>query len=170
MKMKQHILAALREEFAAWEGLLAGLSAEQISAPLEPPEWTIKDVIAHLMAWQQRTNARVEAAHLDREPQFPPWAPVPDPHATDEINAWIYETYRGQPWPAVYRDWQAGFQRLLETSEQIAERDMLDGDRYPWMDGLPLALYLLATYDHHQEHYEKMQAWLQEHGIKNFAK
>ena len=29
----------------------------------------------------------------------------------DQINAWIYETYREQPWSSVHHDWREGFLR-----------------------------------------------------------
>jgi len=73
MSEKQQILAALREEFERWEALLAGLSEAQITAPQLDDGWSIKDVIAHLRAWQQRSIARVEAALSDREPDYPDW-------------------------------------------------------------------------------------------------
>ena len=34
MNMKEHILAALQEQYARWEELLAGMDAGQITAPL----------------------------------------------------------------------------------------------------------------------------------------
>jgi hypothetical protein len=34
MDMKQHLVAALREEFDRWEELLAGLSEDEITTPL----------------------------------------------------------------------------------------------------------------------------------------
>jgi len=169
MNMKEHILSALREQFNRWEDMLAGMSEEQITAPLLPSDWSLKDVMAHLMAWQQRSIARMEAALRDREPDFPEWLPGVDPDAedtTDQTNAWIYETYRDQPWARVHQVWREGFLRFLETGEEIAERDLLDSSRYPWLGGLPLAIILLASYDHHQEHYEKLLAWLQEQGEK----
>lgn len=167
MNMKGHILAALREEFDHWEELLAGLSEEQISTPLLPSNWSIKDVMAHLRAWQQRSIARFEAAQLDREPEFPKWSADIDPDSegnTDQINAWIYETYRDQSWSQVHQNWRAGFSRFLDLAETISERDLLDTGRYPWLKGYPLAYILMASYDHHQEHLEKLQTWLQEHG------
>ncbi len=36
--------------------------------------------------------------------------------------------------------------------------------RYPWLRGYSLAFILVASYDHHQEHIEKLLAWLGEHG------
>jgi hypothetical protein len=93
MIMKNHILAALREQFALWEELLARLDDKQITAPLTPSVWSSKDVIAHLWAWQQRTLARIDAGRLDRAPDFPAWEPGVDPEvvsATDQTN-WFHE-------------------------------------------------------------------------------
>jgi hypothetical protein len=163
MIMKRHILAALREELDLWEELLADMSAAQITTPLVPSNWSIKDEIAHLWAWQQRTIARVEAALLDRQPEFPRWPAGLDPDGNpDQINAWIYETYRELPWSQVHQNWSEGFRHLLELAQKISEQDLLAGERYAWLNGYSLALFLLATYDHHQEHLEKLQTRLRE--------
>ncbi len=168
MNMQGHILQALSEEFDRWQAQLDSMSSGQIAAQLHPSQWTTKDVMAHLWAWQQRSIARLEGGLHDREPRFPQWLPGVDPEsepATDQINDWIYQTNRERPWPEMRQAWQAGFQRFLELGAQFPERDLLDPSRYPWMDGLPLALVLVASYDHHQEHLEKLQAWLQENKI-----
>jgi hypothetical protein len=165
MNMKEHILTALREQFDRWEELLVSLDEEQITTPLMPSDWSTKDVIAHLRAWQQRSIARLEAALFNREPEFPRWLPGLDPDSegnTDSMNAWIYTTYRELPWLRVYQNWSEGFLRFLELGEGISEKDLLDAGRYSWLKGYPLAYILLASYNHHQEHYEKLLAWLQE--------
>ncbi|NMB89269.1 MAG: ClbS/DfsB family four-helix bundle protein [Chloroflexi bacterium] len=169
MQMKAHILAALREQLDSWENLLVSLSPVQRSIPLQPSDWTPQDVIAHLWAWQQRTSARFAAALAGREPEFPHWPVAGDPDGSgspDAVNAWIYTANRQRPWAAVYQDWQTGFQGLLDMAAQVAEKDLLDADKYPWMEGSPLALVLLGTYDHHQEHIEALQAWLHAHGAE----
>ena len=167
MYMKQHILAALSEEFNRWEELLVGMSEAQITTPHLPANWSTKDDIAHLWAWQQRSIARVDAALLDREPEFPAWPTALDPDAegaADQINAWVYETYHDQPWSTIHQQWQKGFLRFMEGAASIAEKDLLDSGRYPWLNDYPLAFVLLASYDHHHEHLEKLIAWLNEQG------
>jgi len=157
MNMKDHIVTALREQFDRWEDLLASLSGEQITAPQMPSDWSTKDVIAHLWAWQKRSIARLEAAIFDREPEFPKWPvefELESKAGLDKINAWIYETHREQPWTSVYHDWREGFLRFLELSQEIPEKDLLDPQRYPWLGGHPLAFILLVSYDHHREHLE----------------
>jgi hypothetical protein len=105
----------------------------------------------------------MEAAQEDRAPIFPQWLPSIDPEdesATDPINAWIYAAYRDEPWAEVHEKWRTGFLRLLAVGETIPERDLLDSSRYPWLEGYPLAFILVASYDHHQEHLEKLLARL----------
>ncbi len=167
MNMKEHILGALREQIERWDGQLASMSAAQITAPLLPSHWSAKDVINHVRTWQQRSLARIEAGLHDQPPQFPQWIPGVDPEAeeaTDQINDWIYRANRELPWPEVHQRWRAGYLRLIELAQEVPERDLLDPSRYPWMQGNPLAFVLLATYDHHQEHLDKLQAWYERKG------
>ena len=163
MYMKNHILAALRQELEAWEKVLISLNETEITAAPQPGEFSVKDEIAHLRAWQQRSIARMEAALQDREPQMPQWQPGIDPEDyenTDKINAVIFANARDLPWSTVYSQWHTGFLRLLELSEAIPEPTLLDSSRFAWLEGHALAFVLVATYDHHQEHLEKLQARL----------
>lgn len=156
MYMKTHILAALQEEYDHWQRLLASLSETEITTPQPSSGWSIKDEIAHLWAWQQRTLARINAALLNQEPQFPQWSTL-DPESfdnTDPVNNWIYQTSREQPWAVVHQRWQAGYLQILEKAAAMSEKDLLDGNKYPWLEGHPLSTYLVASYDHHQEHLE----------------
>ena len=168
MNMKDHILAALREQFDSWEELLASLSEERMTTPQFDLDWSIKDMMAHLWARQQISIARMEAGPQDREPEFPKW--IVESHEdweenADRVNALTFETYHEKPWSEIYQNWKNGFLRFLELGEKISERDLLDGDRYPWLKGYSLAFILVASYDHHQEHIEKLLAWLREHGV-----
>ena len=165
MNMKGHILAALKEQFEEWEELLASLSEEQRSAPHFDFDWSIKDVMAHLRAWQQISIARLEAGLQDREPKYPSWIlhiGEDWEEDSDRINALTFATYHEKSWSEIYQNWRGGFLRFLELGNEIPERALLDGDRYPWLKGYSLAFILVASYDHHQEHLEKLTDWLQE--------
>jgi hypothetical protein len=168
MSEKQQVLEMLREEFDRWEALLANLSEEQTVTRRQPDNRSIKDDIAHLWAWQQRSIARVEAALQDREPAYPPWAPSLDPEgdAVDPVNEWINTTNQDRPWESVHRDWQEGFLRLIELGEAVPEEDLMDKTKYPWLEGYSLYDVLHGSYEHHHiEHYEALVPWLKEHGI-----
>jgi len=164
MNMKEHIFTALREQFESWNELLASLSEEQITASRFDSDWSIKDVLAHLWAWQQISIARMEAGALDHEPEYPQWIVSLEnwEEDADRVNTLTFETNHTRPWSEVYQNWSNGFRHFLELENKIAERDLLDGDRYPWLKGYSRAFILVASYEHHQEHLEKLQNWLKE--------
>ena len=163
MNMKEHILAALREQFDRWEEFLVNLSEEQITSPRFDFDWSINDVMAHLWAWLQISIARMEGGVNDREPDFPEWIVESIENweeDADRVNALTFEMNHQKPWSEIYRNWRNGFRQFLELGDQISERDLLDGDRYRWLKGYSLAFILVASYDHHQEHLEKLREWL----------
>jgi hypothetical protein len=162
MSDKKQLLGMLTEMFGRWEKLLGSLSEAQITDRRFPGNWSVKDVMVHLWAWQQRTVARQEAALQDGEPDYLSWGgteePDPDENTT-EANAWIYRTYKDKPWAEVYADWRGQFLRLLKLVEQTPEQDMLEPSRYAWMGESPLADSLVGTFEHHEEHYDMLLAW-----------
>jgi hypothetical protein len=148
-------IAALRDEFDRWEALIAGTSEERLTAPRQPGGWSVKDVLAHLHAWQQVSIARVEAALHDAQPVMPGWVAGPDPDAEDlleQFNATIYRIYHDLPWPAVHQAWRAGFLRLIALAERVPARDLLAVDRFAWMPGSALIAVLEGSLEHHREH------------------
>jgi len=173
MNDKQRTLTTLREEFNRWEELLASMSEEQITAPYLPSNLSIKDVIAHLKAWQQISIARLKAAQLNQEPVFPDWLAGLDPESEehrDQFNARIYETYHEQPWLQVHQDWRDGFLRFLKLGEEIPENDLLDTEKYSWLKGYSLFAVLEGSYEHHHDdHLEPLLAWIRQHGNMKLA-
>ncbi|MEJ2711093.1 MAG: ClbS/DfsB family four-helix bundle protein [Anaerolineales bacterium] len=163
MNSKKKILNLLREEKNRWEDLLAGMSEEQIVAPNLPSHWSVKDVIAHLTAWQQITNARLQAALQNHEPEYPHWPEGLDHESEedlDQINAWIFDTHHDQDWASVYRAWQDSFQHVLDYTEAIPESDLTEVGKYTWIEGYALSAVELGTYEHHEEHLESLRALL----------
>lgn len=165
MNMKEHILAALHEQFERWENLLESLSEEQVTTPNFDHDWSIKDVLAHLWGWQQISISRMQAAAHGHEPILPQW--VTDMHDWEEdanrTNAEIYRLNHTKSWIEIHKNWRDGFLLLLQTSEPISEREMLDGDRFPWLKGYSPAMVLVSSYEHHQEHIEKLTNWIKAH-------
>lgn len=159
MNKKQEILTTLRNEFKRWEDLQAGLSQEQMALRHSPSELSIMDVIAHLMAWQQISIARLEAARLDKEPVLPDWLEGSDPESedeTDRFNAKIFEIYHQQPVTRVHQEWKDGFLRFLELAEAISDNDLSDTEKYLWLKGYSLFDVLQGSLEHHEEHREQL--------------
>ena len=167
MNNKTQMLTLLKEEFNSWEALLTSLDEAQITTPQHPDEMSIKDTMAHLMTWQQLSIARLEAALHNRGLIMPAWPedldlePEGEPH---ELNAWISASHQDESWATVYQAWRTGFLRFLELGEAIPEADLMEVDKYPWLEGYALLAVLEGSYEHHREHFETASAWLQESG------
>ena len=155
MNEKVQIITTLRDEFNRWDGLLTGISEEQIAASNFIGLWSIKDIVAHLTTWQQISVARMEAARYSREPEYPKWPPEYDLESEDDvdkINTWIYGIHHERPWSDIHREWRERYLRFLEFGDTIPEIDLLDRGRYPWLKGYPLSAVLHGSYEHHEEH------------------
>lgn len=166
MSDKQDTLNALRQEFDRWELLLASVNEAQATAPEFAENWSIKDVVAHLHAWQQRSLARLEAALHNREPVYPAWPEQFDPEVQDQphdLNSWLYEQERDTSWADVHQRWRAGFLRLLAVANTIPEDTLADKDTYPWLEGYALMDVLKGTLEHHREHAEYLAPVLAQH-------
>jgi hypothetical protein len=159
MNDKKHLVNKLRQEFEAWEVLLAERSEAQISAQDLPGNRSIKDVMAHLRGWQQRSIARVEAALKGLEPYFQVWPSDLNPDLeedVDAINAWILDYGRQQSWLDGHREWRTGFLHFIELVELVPEEDLFQPGRYDWLGDRTLAYIVEASIEHHQEHREEM--------------
>lgn len=156
MNDQQQLLLRVRAVFDGWQEFLASRSEEEITARPFPHGWSIKDVLAHLRAWQQISVARLEAAVLDIDPAFPTWLAGFDPFFaedhTDDFNARIYELNHDEPWSLVHRTWRDGYRRLLDLAEGIPKREMFDTERYAWLNGYALSAVLEGSCEHHREH------------------
>ncbi len=164
---KAQLLATLQAEHSAWLALLAAISEDRMLLPgAAAPEWTVKDVIAHLTAWRGRSCARLQAGLRHTAPTQPPWPAEFDENDAAEvnrINTWIYQTNRDRPLAAVLHESEAAWQQLADLVSALPATDLLDTQRFVWLGGAPLGSAVLnASFAHLHEHIQMLaiQGWL----------
>jgi len=159
MENKEELLTQLTDLYNRWEETLAGFSEEQIVTRRPLADLSIKDVIGHLRAWQQRSIARLEAALNGKEPILPEWSAGMTPQSEDKVeqyNAVIHQIYLDQPWSRVHGDWSAGYLHFLELAKGVDEDALFETGMYSWLPDYPLAAVLKGSLEHHQEHLETL--------------
>ena len=157
---KERLLDDLRDEQARWEALLQDIGEDHMTQPGVTGQWSIKDIVAHLTGWRQRSVGRFQAALRHEPAPLPPWPPHLE--TDDEINAWIYAANRDRPLADVLRDSREVFEQLVETLDAFPAADLLDPTRFPWLDAADLPLTGAVFYAHfHEEHEPDMRAWLE---------
>ena len=151
----------LREEYQKWEALLAEIGPARMERPGVNGDWSMKDVIAHLIGWNRWLVARLQAAGR-REPEpAPPWSA--HLQGDDQINAWIYEHYRGRSLREVLDETRAVFQELLVVIEGLPDDVRLEriepAYQLVWVDDqrFPASEF----FDHFRDDHEPdVRAWL----------
>jgi hypothetical protein len=155
-------LPLIQTSRAALDNLVASLDEKSITVPGVEGEWSIKDILAHLAAWEARLTVWLEAALRGER------AARPEPGLTwdamDALNEQTYRANRDLPLTAVLRQAREIHVRLLQTVQAcLGQLSPADFERAPDGDGdeAPLKFQIAAnTYEHYEEHVANIQAWL----------
>ncbi len=152
------ILERMAEERAAFEQAIAGLDATQMTVSKVIGDWTIKDILAHITAWERDLIGWLETAQRGLPPPIPPvggWDAY-----IEEFNAQVYAANRDRPLDQVMADFDAVYKRLMVMLRALPDdpADPLwavwEGKKPPWG--------LIATfYEHYRDHRQPIEAWRQ---------
>ena len=157
---REEALAAFDAARREHQQFLASIPRERMTEPGATGPWSVKDVVAHLNAWRDRTVGRVEAAVTGQPEPPPPWPPELDDD--DVINAWFYEQHRNDPLDDVLAKWDASFDRLRKATVAMPDKALFDPAHLPWMGGTALIEAVKIAFLGHfiEEHEAILRAWL----------
>lgn len=160
---KARFLDILRSERARWEALLAERGVAAMERPGVAGDWSLKDVIAHVTAYERGLVEWLEAA---RQGEVRVFADLDHPDV-DYRNALILERSRNQTLEAVLAEAESVFERLMELASGLAEEDLLEPERTAWFV-MPRwkterALWECIaddSYKHYRQHRADIGGWL----------
>lgn len=116
---KSELLNWLHEEHRQWKILLNQIGAARMDQPGVVAHWSMKDLVAHLTGWNRSLVARFAAAQRHESGAVLPWPA--HLQTDDEINAWIYETYRDRSVRDILQESEQVFQQLLAGVESLPD-------------------------------------------------
>jgi hypothetical protein len=154
---KAQLLTDLKDEQAHFEALLGEIGEAHMQELGVAGDWSMKDIVAHLTNWRRRTVASFQAALSHKSSFSPPWPP--NLETDDEINAWIYAANKDRPLSDVLEESHAVFEQLVEALSAFSEAELLEPNRFGWLEGEPMSG--AAFFGHfHEGHEPDMRAWL----------
>ncbi|MBN2305326.1 MAG: ClbS/DfsB family four-helix bundle protein [Anaerolineae bacterium] len=153
---KAEVIADVRAARAALVGALDGLPEEQMLRVGAVGVWSIKDMLAHLVAWEAELVTAL--SQLEQHKQRPPRIVE-----IEDIDAWNeqqYHAHAARPLAAVLEDFHGVHKQLIRALNELDNRALDDNRLWPWMEGEPLS-YLVAENAiwHEEEHAEDVKAW-----------
>lgn len=149
-------LEASRQELLA---AIAGLPDDALVQPGVAGDWSAKDLLSHLTAWEAELVTMLAQARQGRRPGFL------DLGDTDTLNSrWRQET-RHRALDRVMADFHGVRRQTLRQVERFSNRELNDPGLYPWLDGRPLVEWIASeTYEHEAEHAGHLRQWREKSG------
>jgi hypothetical protein len=133
----------MQQEHEALEQYLETLSSDQKTQPGVVGHWSAKDVLAHLLAWEQMCLGWYRAGKEGQTPHTPAkgftWKETP------ELNQLIYEQYRDQSLEDVLKLFRASYQEMLNAVEAMSEEELFTPRYYRWTNTTTLASYVTSS-------------------------
>ncbi|MGH7740916.1 MAG: DinB family protein [Candidatus Eiseniibacteriota bacterium] len=147
---KQQVLFEMVRARAALLAAIQGLTGASAEQPLEEGEWTVRETVLHLCAWDDMSLRALETALHGIPPE---WAEMKSAEL-EQLNAEGVNALRHHGWDESLRLLQWSRQRLMESAEGVAaEPGQVWGATHPFG-----ALLLdLASNDRH--HAEAIKCW-----------
>lgn len=149
---KSELLAKFDQEWANIERICAGLSEAEMIAPGVQGEWSVKDILVHLSAWEKYLLDRLGYVMTGQLPQYPAMASWDDVH---HFNALVYEENKGRPLTSVIIEFRSLYRGVMTVIEALDEEMLNKTFTYDFPNDALTVLQLIwsNTYEHYQEHF-----------------
>jgi hypothetical protein len=152
---KDELLRRLEDGHATVEAVLARLSDAQMDEPNVVGAWSVKDILAHFIAHEQRALAELQ--HALRGERM-----AVDHGSGDEFNAEAVTWRHGQSPAEVRAAWEASYRQVVAAVASLsAEGFNPSGPVVAALDDTIDGALANNTYEHYTEHLSQIEAWLQ---------
>jgi hypothetical protein len=128
---KDALLDEIARERRALDETLALVPARDMTrAGVTRGGWSVKDVLAHLVEWQQMNLDWYAAGLRGEKPAMP--APGYTLRELPRLNAMIYRKHHRRSLEAVMRDYRSYHERVVELIEALPDADLVTLNRFSW--------------------------------------
>ena len=156
---KDQLLKDIRTERRRLEKNLSALTREDMILSGVTGTWSIKDILAHLVAWEKLF---LEWYFMGVQGGIPNTMPVGMSQKTiDALNQRIYEKNQRRSLNEILEEFHSSYQEILRVIESIPEEDMFTHNRFRWTGPLTLADYIAGnTCNHYAWAKSQIRKWL----------
>ncbi len=137
---------------AATLALLKRLPTEEILGPRTQGDWSIKDVLAHIAAWEEEGTRRLRLIARGQAHRMVFYETMAD---ADRFNARAVAAGRSTSLPGVLRRLARARQHLVATLHRLPPRSLNDSSHE-----LPVVTWLREfAWTHERAHRREIRAW-----------
>lgn len=142
---KLQLLAGNQEAFQSLNELLDSLSGSELEQefPFQHRDRNVRDVLAHLLEWQQMMFDWYKIGMAGGKPDMPAkeftWKSTP------ELNQRIWEQYQSKSLKVVRSKLHGSHDRLQQLVQNHSDKELFTKRLYPWTGSTSLGVYLTAA-------------------------
>lgn len=128
---KRDLLEEIERERIGLNEALAALSPRDMTkAGVTRGGWSVKDILAHVVEWQEMNLQWYAAGLRGEKPAMP--APGFTLRELPRLNQMIYRKHHRRSLPAVLTDYQAYHTRIVALIESLPDADLVTLSRFTW--------------------------------------
>lgn len=152
---KVEILTRLEDAYSRLETTLAPLSWAQMVEPGVAGYWSVKDIIAHLIFWNQHPVNEVQAALSDEMYEFDHSRDI------DLINGEAVLVYRDSSIEEALDAFRDSYQAVRDTISSLPDSAFeSDADITGLLGDTIHGTFADNTYEHYALHLDQIQSWV----------
>jgi hypothetical protein len=148
---RQELLAELDQEWARIERICFTLGEEAMCKPGAQDDWSVKDLLCHLSAWEKYLLDRLSYVLSGQTPRYPVMQTWEDVH---RFNAQVFEQNKDRPLTSVVIEFRSLYRGVMTVLEALDDELLNQPYSYDFSaDKLTLLQLIRAnTYEHYREH------------------
>jgi hypothetical protein len=142
-KTKSELLEIIQEAREILDKKFSKLTPEQMVCSGSMDEWSVKDILAHLVDWEERLNRWYQAGKRGEVPKTPApgmtWRDLP------ELNRIGYEKHKDESLEEVFVQYEQTFIKTLALIESMTEDEIFEPEFYEWTGKSSLLSFITAN-------------------------
>lgn len=137
---KPQLLADIQHEWNALVSTLDTLSSEHMLQPNIVGVWSVKDVLAHLIEWQQMVLGWYQTGQDGNTPALPAegykWNQLP------ALNQHIYEKHKARPLSDIQTQFHASHQQIVAFVQTLSDEQLFAAGHFDWAGSNAMSSYI----------------------------
>src|SRR4051812_26591895 len=151
---RDELITALEEARAKLDASIEGLGPDELTGPGPLPDWSIKDLLAHVTAWAVDLLTNLGKAQRGQKPERTQWNTA---QILEQNEAW-HRAFKDRPLERVLADYDGVHLQLLRAVRNLKDAELEAPTA--WLQGRPLYQYFVDhVVVHENEHAAEVAEW-----------
>jgi hypothetical protein len=148
-KTKEELLESIHDSRASLEKKFSKLTPPQMVWPGSMDNWSVKDILSHLVDWEARFVNWYQVGKRGEVPETP--APGMTWRELPKLNQIGYEKHKDESLDEVMVNYKTSYQEILAIIEEMTEEEIFKPGVYEWTGNSPLLSWIAANTSSHYQ-------------------